>query len=131
MKVIGTTTKLNLTHEKIPYEVLEFSKGGGFYLKNLVYNSVIRRHHDELIPIEIKDELTDMLNLPQELAVMLYNLKYENINNSFPYFRQQRELTHRITRSKKAEIESLESQDQEDFLTFLEELEQDTVNFLE
>ena len=131
MKVVGTSTKLNLIHEKIPYKVLEFSKGGSFYLKNLVYNSVIRRHHDELIPIEIKDELTDMLNLPQELAVMLYNLKYEDINNSFPYFRQQRELTHRITRSKKAEIESLESQDQEDFLTFLEELEQDTVNFLE
>ena len=42
MKDIGTTSKLGLNHEKIPYGVLEFSKGGGFYLKNLIYDSVIR-----------------------------------------------------------------------------------------
>ena len=118
-QAIGTSSKLKLLYEKIPYRIVSHNKGGAYYCSNIVSDVMVRRHYDDLKPIKVTHNLDAEIDVPEEIATLMYSLKVSDLQEHFPFFQEKEQSTARVTRqqrSKESDIEKMELEDLEDFL---------------
>ena len=118
-QAIGTSSKLKLLYEKIPYRIVSHNKGGAYYCSNIVSDVMVRRHYDDLKPIKVTNHLDAEINVPDEIANLMYSLKVSDLEEHFPFFLEKEQATARVTRqqrAKESDVEKMELEDLEEFL---------------
>ena len=118
-QAIGTSSKLKFLYEKTPYKIVSYNKGGAYYCSNIVSDVMVRRHYDDLKPIKVTNQLDTEINVPDEIANLMYSIKVSDLQDHFPFFLEKEQATARVTRqqrAKESDVEKMELEDLEEFL---------------
>ena len=119
--VLGTSKKLSHKYEIIPYKITAKTKAG-YYATNIVTKSLVLRHFDDLKIIKISQNTNSDLNVPTEIAEILYSIELSQLNENFQILSKSVNVK-RKTRQQTTEQEKTESLLQNDLFNFVHDIE--------
>ena len=119
--VLGTSKKLSHKYEIIPYKISAKTRAG-YYCTNIVTKGLVLRHFDDLKIIKISQNTNSDLNVPPEVAEILYSIELSHLNENFQIL-SKNVSEKRKTRQQTNEQEKTESILQNDLFNFVHDIE--------